>query len=74
MGVPASALQPQVRATHWLSASELGAIYRNNSEYLWYAKLEQFFVRDKLLPKVVPQSQFIDTSYFMQALKADHLG
>jgi NitT/TauT family transport system substrate-binding protein len=74
VGVEASALQPQVAATHWLSGSELAAIYRNNSEYAWYGKLEQFFVKDKLLPGVVPPSRFIDTSYFMKALKTDHQG
>jgi len=74
VGVEASTLAAQVAATHWLSGSELGSIYRNHQEYAWYSKLEQFFVQDKLLTSVVPPNQFIDTSYFMNALKARHLG
>src|SRR5487761_539521 len=71
--VPAASLEPQVNATMWLSGSELGADYQSNAEYAWYSKLEQFFVQDKLLTSVVPPAQFINTSYFMAALKADHL-
>jgi NitT/TauT family transport system substrate-binding protein len=70
----AASLQPQVGATEWKSGSELGQIYSTNAEYSWFQNLEQFFVTDKLLPSVVPPSQFINTSYFTQALKADGLG
>jgi NitT/TauT family transport system substrate-binding protein len=71
--VPGSALEPQIAATKWLTGSDLAADYATNAEYAWYSKLEQFFVTDKLLTSVVPPSQFIDTSYFMAALRADHL-
>ncbi len=74
VGVPASSLQPQVGATQWLTGAQLAADYRTNAEYSWYTKLEQFFVQDKLLTSVVPPSQFVNTSYFMKALSADHLG
>lgn len=70
----AASLQPQVGATDWKSGSELGQAYATNTEYSWFQNLEQFFVTDKLLPAVVPPSQFINTSYFTQALKADGLG
>lgn len=69
-----SSLQPQVGATEWKSGSQLGQIYSTNAEYPWFQNLEQFFVQDGLLPSVVPPSQFINTSYFMNALKADGLG
>jgi NitT/TauT family transport system substrate-binding protein len=71
--IPASSLQPQIAATKWLTGSDLAADYSSNAEYAWYSKLEQFFVQDKLLTSVVPPAQFIDTSYFMAAMKADHL-
>lgn len=71
--IPASSLQAQVTATQWLTGAQLAADYRANTEYDWYTKLEQFFVKDKLLTSVVPPAQFINTSYFMAALKADHL-
>jgi sulfonate transport system substrate-binding protein len=74
VGIPASSLQPQVGATQWLTASQLGAFYKTNAEYDWYTKLENFFVTDKLLPAVVPPQQFVNTSFFMKALRADHLG
>jgi NitT/TauT family transport system substrate-binding protein len=71
--VPASALQPQTTTTGWLTGSQLESDYQSNAEYAWFQKLEQFFVTDKLLTSVVPPSQFIDTSYFAAAMKADHL-
>lgn len=71
--VPASSLQAQVDATQWLTGAELATDYASNAEYAWYNKLEQFFVQDKLLTGVVPPAQFINTSYFMAAMKADHL-
>lgn len=71
--VPASSLQPQIAATQWLTGSELATDYTNKTEDTWFSKLEQFFVQDKLLTSVVAPSQFINTSYFMNALKADHL-
>lgn len=71
--VPASALQPQTTATGWLTGSQLESDYQSKAEYAWFQKLEQFFVTDKLLTSVVPPSQFIDTSYFAAAMKADHL-
>jgi sulfonate transport system substrate-binding protein len=70
--IPASSLQAQVTATQWLTGAELAADYANNAEYAWFNKLEQFFVQDKLLTSAVPPSQFIDTSYFTAAMKADH--
>jgi len=71
--VPASSLQAQIPATEWLTGTQLAADYANNTEYTWYSKLEQFFVQDKLMTSAVPPAQFIDTSYFMAAMKADHL-
>lgn len=71
--IPASSLQAQVTATQWLTGAELAGDYASNTEYTWFSKLEQFFVQDKLLTSVVPPSQFIDTSYFTAAMKADHL-
>ena len=71
---PATSLQPQVGATQWESGSQLAQFYSTNAEYSWFQNLEQFFVTDNLLPSVVPPSQFINTSYFTSALKADGLG
>ena len=69
-----TSLQPQVGATVWESGTQLGQFYATNAEYSWFQNLEQFFVTDHLLPAVVPPSQFINTTYFTQALKADGLG
>jgi len=71
--VPASSLTPQVSATGWLTGSQLESDYQSGAEDTWFQKLEQFFVTDKLLTSVVPTSQFINTSYFAAALKADNL-
>jgi NitT/TauT family transport system substrate-binding protein len=68
----ATSLQPGIAATDWKSGSQLAQIYSNNSEYPWFQNLEQFFVQDGLLPSVVPPSQFINTSYFTQALNSAH--
>jgi ABC-type nitrate/sulfonate/bicarbonate transport system substrate-binding protein len=69
-----SSLQPQIGATQWETGSQLAQIYGTNAEYPWFQNLEQFFVQDGLLTSVVPPSQFVNTSYFTNALKADGLG